>query len=137
MQTQRTRALKNPHFERLPRWPGAPNICIHANLPAFETEKQLQDWQELNNPGAKSENWKCNVCLHWHGWTFGPDPAGQSSGTTRTQKHGAKLAPHLARLKAEALAHWRVPMSTTVTEQTTNEELNEQTEWPEEVEGES
>lgn len=107
---KRTRPLKSPLFERLPRWPGAPDICIHANLPAFATEKELGAWQELNNPGAKALNWQCNVCHHWHGWTWAPDPAGQSSGTTRSAKAGYPIPAHIARLRHEALTKGQEPV---------------------------
>lgn len=123
---KRTRPLKSPLFERLPRWPGAPNICIHANLPAFATQPELTAWQELNNPGAKAVNWQCNVCQHWHGWTWAPDPAGQSSGTTRSAKAGYPVPAHIAALRNEALAHGLVPVSDTT--ETNNEETNEQAE---------
>jgi hypothetical protein len=74
-------------FEAKPRWPGAPPICLHANLPAFETFDAWKDFYERNAPGCKVERtWLCDVCHHYHGWSIAPDPSGSSSGTGRSSK---------------------------------------------------
>lgn len=53
-----------------PRWPGGPEICVATNLPAFETEKVLKGWMELNAPECKIERTgKCGECGMWHAET--------------------------------------------------------------------
>lgn len=74
-------------FEPTPRWPGGPPHCHAANLPAFPTEKALDAFLKKNSPSCHVIwKWLCNKCQHWHARTSAPDPAGQSSGTGRSQK---------------------------------------------------
>lgn len=74
-------------FEAKPRWPGAPKMCLHANLPAFKTTKDWDQFHATNSPGNKVVRvWLCEVCEHWHAWTIACDPAGGSSGTGRSSK---------------------------------------------------
>lgn len=92
----RVREPEQPLFEVKPRWKGAPKICIAANLPAFETEKEMATFHETNCPGGTLiKKWRCLVCNHIHVWQVCSDPAGASSGTTRTSKHKEHLLENL------------------------------------------
>ena len=74
-------------FEPKPRWPGAPPICIAANLPAHQSEADLMKFHAANGPSCYLEYiGHCAFCGLWHARTSAPDPAGQSSGTTRHAK---------------------------------------------------
>lgn len=76
-----------------PRWPGGPMICAAVNLPAFLTRSELDSFRETNCPGSTIiKVWQCNVCDSWHYWASGHDPAGSSSGTTRTSRHIEAIA---------------------------------------------
>ena len=79
--------MKESPFESKPRWPGAPPICIVANLPSFPTTAAYQDWHERNGPGCKVLRvWLCDACKHYQADTVAPSPAGDSSGTGRHSK---------------------------------------------------
>ncbi len=57
-------------FEEKPRWPGAPLICLEANLPAFENMDALLDFQLRNGEGGnihRSAPYVCQFCgwLHY------------------------------------------------------------------------
>lgn len=70
-----------------PRWPNGPAICEVANLPAFETEPELQKFHLATGPSCKVLRvWHCEHCEGWHMETTAPDPAGGSSGTGRSSK---------------------------------------------------
>lgn len=74
-------------FEEKPRWPGAPPICLVANLPAFPTKEEYWYWHERNGPGCKVLRvWFCKYCKHYHADTKAPSPSGDSSGTGRSSK---------------------------------------------------
>ena len=74
-----------------PNFAGSPPICRATNLRAFEP-KQWPDFERTNCPGAKVIlQFTCLVCGKIHVWSVASDPAGGSSGTTRTAKHHEKL----------------------------------------------
>lgn len=74
-------------FEEKPRWPGAPPICIAANLPAFPSKSDLDAFLRRNGPSCKVVRaGVCGACNHWHAETIAPDPAGGSSGNGRSSK---------------------------------------------------
>jgi hypothetical protein len=69
-----------------PVWP-AISICPVAWLPAFASEKEMKDFHEANSPRCTVvRRWKCDYCGCWHEETIAPDPAGTTSGTTRSSK---------------------------------------------------
>jgi hypothetical protein len=71
-----------------PRWPGGPDICPVANLPAFLTAKDAADFRAANSPGTTViAEWTCTSCFWIHFWSVAQGPAGASSGTTREAKH--------------------------------------------------
>jgi hypothetical protein len=70
-------------FEEKPRWPGAPKICLHANLPAFLTWGDASAFNDSLGSKAIQLKWNCWFCGYWHYWSKESAPAGQSSGTTR------------------------------------------------------
>ena len=75
-------------FEATPRWPGGPQICLHANLPTFADGNAAKAFQEANAPGATMERlWQCSKCKGWHYLSQDRGPSGSSSGTQRTMKH--------------------------------------------------
>jgi hypothetical protein len=77
----------NELFEAKPRWPGAPPICIAANLPAFASRQAWDDFHAANSPGNRVVRvWRCDTCQHWHAHTIACDPSGSSSGTGRSSK---------------------------------------------------
>ena len=77
-------------FELKPRFKGCPPICLHANLPAFDSPKAAAEF--VRNPILIK--WFCTVCYHWHAWFKSPAPAGGSSGTSREER----IPEHIARL---------------------------------------
>ncbi len=71
-----------------PRFNGCPPICNAANLPMFENEQAWAHFEQANTPGTKVIlKFKCKACHHLHYWASNCDPAGGSSGTTRTASH--------------------------------------------------
>lgn len=71
-----------------PRWPGGPDHCDAANLPAFLTPKDAAVFRDANSPGTTViAEWVCTACGWIHFWSEAASPAGASSGTTRTAKH--------------------------------------------------
>lgn len=71
-----------------PRWKGGPPVCAAANLPMFDDEKQFAAFEAVNCPGGKVLlKFVCRSCSKLHVWVGGFDPAGQSSGNTRTSLH--------------------------------------------------
>lgn len=80
--------LMDEIFESTPRWPGAPRICLEANLPAFDTPGDAKDWFETRAPGVHMESPKlCMFCGLFHCGSAARGPAGESSGSSRYQKH--------------------------------------------------
>ena len=76
-----------------PRWRNGPAICIVANLPAFETEKQAQVFNDANGHLQVMARWQCKACGGWHHWTTSP------SDSNGKHKAGAKAVPaRIARL---------------------------------------
>lgn len=74
-------------FEEKPRWAGGPAICLAENLPAFDTQAELEEFLKRNGPSCKVHRiWQCAVCGCWHAETSAPDPTGSSSGTGRGSK---------------------------------------------------
>lgn len=75
-------------FEAKPRWVGAPPICLHTNLMAFDDPSDFYKFESRNCPGNKTVmKWKCSKCNKFHFWGVGAgDPAGSSSGTGRSSK---------------------------------------------------
>lgn len=70
------------------RWLGGPTICQASNLPAFDSPKAAADFRDANCPGGTVvAQWTCTACGKTHFWGAGFDPAGATSGTTRTAKH--------------------------------------------------
>lgn len=71
-----------------PRWKNGPPICEAANLPAFESKQAMNAFRSNLSGGIVIEEWQCTVCGQWHYWGVGAgDPAGASSGTTRSARH--------------------------------------------------
>ena len=71
-------------FEQKPRWPGAPPICIRANLLAFESSAAMMKWiDDKIGPYIVQLKWQCSACRMWHNWGHGIGPSGGSSGTKR------------------------------------------------------
>lgn len=56
---------KEPIFELKLRWPGAPKICTFANLPAFETQKEMDKFHGQFHTTIRHK-WKCDACNCWH-----------------------------------------------------------------------
>jgi hypothetical protein len=56
---------------------------------AFDSEPELAKFKEERCPGGQIiAKWQCKVCHKWHFWAVGVgDPAGASSGTTRTSRN--------------------------------------------------
>lgn len=75
-----------------PRWPNGPQICSVVNLPAFETEAELDKFNAANGPSCKVDRkWLCEHCEGWHCDVTAPDPSGGSSGTGRSSKRSKKI----------------------------------------------
>ncbi len=55
-----------PVFEPKPRADSAPLICIHENLPAFETEWDLNVFATRRVCQPIVEKWQCEKCGWWH-----------------------------------------------------------------------
>ena len=73
-------------LSRNPVWKSGPLICSLENLPALPTPEALHEFLRKHGPSCPVIRvWQCGS--HWHAQTSAPDPAGQTSGTTRTQKH--------------------------------------------------
>lgn len=50
-----------------PRWPGGPQICPAANLPAFATEREMNGYFDTNAPSLPEvRRWQCDRCGMWH-----------------------------------------------------------------------
>lgn len=75
-------------FEPKPRWPGAPQFCNSANRMAFKDKAALSDFRKDIGMSAFSikREWLCKICGHLHYDGSTPSPAGDSSGTSRSQK---------------------------------------------------
>lgn len=70
-----------------PRWQGGPDICIEANLPAFDTQDAANKFHKANGSlNAMSNLRRCPVCDKWHYDSQNYGPSGASSGTTRFHK---------------------------------------------------
>lgn len=70
-----------------PVWPKI-FICPVSWLPWFESKAACQDFLDKNGPRCTVKRiWHCDHCHGYHADTLPPDPAGTTSGTTRTQKH--------------------------------------------------
>ena len=74
-------------FESKPRWPGAAQICIFENLPAFATERALNSFNATCGSRPIVEKWECQKCGCWHAILQPQAPAGDSSGGARTFSH--------------------------------------------------
>lgn len=74
-------------FEKKPRWPGAPKICIYENMLAFETEKELNAFNDTCASPQIVEKWICKACGCYHYVAKPTPPAGASSGTGREFKY--------------------------------------------------
>lgn len=86
-QGRRLSSMNPFNLEAKPRWPGGPLVCEVANLPAFETQDELNKFHLANGPSCKViRQWQCEHCEGWHHETTAPDPAGGSSGTGRSSK---------------------------------------------------
>jgi hypothetical protein len=85
-------------FESKPRWPGAPPICVAANLPAFATRKEMKAFQE-KIAGSALTDWECDACgcFHYEGKPHAP--AGSSSGNERRPASDPERREVLAELK--------------------------------------
>lgn len=60
-------------FEPTPRWPGAPSICLAANLPAFAAPAEAASYRKRYCPSSEVlEEWKCRTCGCWHFWAAEP-----------------------------------------------------------------
>lgn len=71
------------------RWPGGSKHCPAANLPCFPDKKAAAIFLERNCPGGTViAEWQCTQCGNYHFWSAGSgDPAGASSGSTRTGRN--------------------------------------------------
>lgn len=67
------------------RWPGGPQICPAANLPAFREWQDAQAFLDRTTSTAVLQ-WRCQQCGCWHFWTKPHAPAGESCGTARAFK---------------------------------------------------
>jgi hypothetical protein len=75
-----------------PVWPECPPICKSTHLPAFNTMKELDEFLNKNGPSCPViKKFQCNRCDSWHAQTSAADPAGQTSGTTRSGKMSDEL----------------------------------------------
>lgn len=51
-----------PLFEKKRRWPGAPLICIAANLPSFRNQAELDKFHKANGNDSQIERqWACKI----------------------------------------------------------------------------
>jgi hypothetical protein len=64
-------------FEDKPRWPGAPMVCLAANLPAFETRKAAMAYMEKYCPRMPVALKECDACGCFHNQ---PKPTPKVSG---------------------------------------------------------
>jgi len=65
----------------------------------------MTEFRERNSPHGKViAEWECKQCGLFHYWGAGHDPAGDSSGTTRTGKHFEALVERF----------WKSPVAKTV-----------------------
>lgn len=85
-------------FESKPRWPGAPKICLAANLPAFATRKEMKTFQDAHC-GSALKQWECDACGCFHYDAKPHAPAGGSSGNERRAANCPERAEVLAELK--------------------------------------
>lgn len=75
----------NEVFEPNPRWPGAPRICVEANLPAFDTPADAAAYRKQHCPSSHVlVEWQCRVCRCWHFWAAEP---GNTNGEHRAGAH--------------------------------------------------
>lgn len=85
-------------FEPKQRFAGAPLVCVRTNYLAFQTEKQIGAWLEVNAPGTIVQiKWLCRACLQYHFHGHGTGPSGGSSGTSRK----CRVPRHIHELVAE------------------------------------
>ena len=70
-----------------PRWVGGPHICSIVNLPAFETEREAQAFNDAHGHLPVMVRWRCKACGGWHHWTTAPT---DSNGA---YKAGAEAVP--------------------------------------------
>lgn len=100
--------MNAPIFDRA-RFMGGPQICIAANLPAFCSRQEMDEFVTHNCPSVVIiAKWLCNSCGCLHFWSGGADPAGASSGTTRTSKHiEAVKAKFMKSPVAKTVKEWR------------------------------
>lgn len=71
-----------------PVWLECPPLCQKSWLPSLQTLPDLLVFLARNGPRCEVLRvYQCNHCRGWHAETSGPDPAGNTSGTTRYQKH--------------------------------------------------
>ena len=59
--------MKTDLFESVPRFNGAPPICLEENLPSFDSEKHIEDFRKKNALSSViSKQWKCKFCGKLH-----------------------------------------------------------------------
>lgn len=73
-----------PIFEKKRRWPGAPLICIAANLPSFRNQAELDKFHKSNGNDSQIERqWVCKVCKRLHYWINSLRKGYESKSLTR------------------------------------------------------
>jgi len=66
-------------FEPVPRWAGAPRVCVYENLLAFDSAKEMGGFLKQDAPSMYAiKQWECPVCGKWHMLT-GQPPVGHKS----------------------------------------------------------
>lgn len=73
----RIQSMKSP-FENSPVRRTMPKICLATNLPAFDSESQLDDYNEPTHWPILAK-WHCRECHCWHYWSGAP---GDTNGGT-------------------------------------------------------
>jgi hypothetical protein len=59
--------MKTDLFENVPRFAGAPPICLEENLPSFDSEKHIEEFRKKNALSSDiAKRWKCKFCGKLH-----------------------------------------------------------------------
>jgi hypothetical protein len=101
------RQIDSSCFEVSTIRPPPPLICLATNLPAFETEKQWDDyrgWHE--HPYPVLAKWKCKFCRCWHFWSSGSHT--DSNGAFKSDAN-LILIPALKMIQETQIDYWLMP----------------------------
>jgi rubrerythrin len=68
------KAMSTNIFEISTVRPAPPQICELANLPSFETVKEMEDYHNKTCGGHNAilTKWVCHFCGCWHYWSTSP-----------------------------------------------------------------